>query len=65
MSDTIREAIEQQVLGPATVSVDGSSVTAKNTGELIDADRYLAGQQAVAQNHLGLRFFKLEPPRAG
>jgi hypothetical protein len=61
LSETIREAAQ----GPARVSADGTSVDAQDLSKLIEADRYLAAQQASDQTHFGLRFVRLDPPRPG
>jgi len=66
MADTIANNIERDAInGVASVSVDGTSTTAMSMEDRIKAARYLAGQQAAAQNHLGLRFVRLVPPGGG
>lgn len=63
---TVEEAIEQNALGPASVTnADGQSVSAKDIDQLIEADKYLKAQTAAVQPHFGLRFSKLVPPGAG
>jgi hypothetical protein len=62
---TIEEAIEKAALGPATVTIDGQTVTAKDIAQLIEADRYLAAKTAATKSHFGLRFTKLVPPGTG
>lgn len=66
MASTIPEAIaENAIAGVKNVTVDGVSATAMSVDEQINAAKYLAGQDAVAQNHFGLRFVKLVPPGGG
>ncbi|MBT9156524.1 MAG: hypothetical protein DDT37_01510 [Firmicutes bacterium] len=65
MSVVLENVIQKTATEPASVSVDGSSVTAQRVADQIKADRYLDGQRAVTKNHFGLRFVKLEPPGAG
>jgi len=65
--DTIQNAIEQNAVGPASTSVDGTSVQTRSIGEQIEADRYLSGKRAAAASRpaFGLRFTKLKPPGGG
>ncbi len=44
----LTDAIEAAAAEPAVVTVDGASVTARSLRELIEADRYLKEQQALA-----------------
>lgn len=54
LTDKIAEAID----GPASVSVDGQSVTQHNLAEIIAADRYLASKEITRKGKLGIRIFK-------
>ena len=63
--ETIEEAIEQNALGPASVTVAGQTVVQKDIEQQIKADEYLAAKQAAAKPHFGLRFTKIIPPGAG
>ena len=65
MADTIGTAIETNAVGPAKVSADGTSAEAQPIPDQIEADRYRASKAAKTQNHLGLRFRKLEPGGGG
>jgi hypothetical protein len=66
MSDTIADSLERDAVdGVQHVSVDGQSVTAMSVSDRIKAANYLAGQNATARNHLGLRIVKLVPPGGG
>jgi len=69
---TISEALLQNALGPASVSVDGSSVTAKTAADLIALRRELAAISAesadpdtFAGSGFGLRFAQIQPPGGG
>ena len=63
--ETIEEAIEQNALGPASVTVGGQTVVQKDVEQQIKADEYLAAKQAATKPHFGLRFTKIIPPGAG
>jgi len=65
MTEELSDKIERSAGGPRRVSVDGVSVEGQPIGEMIEADRYAKAQSATSRNHFGLRFAKLEPPRAG
>jgi hypothetical protein len=58
---TIEDAIEQNALGPASVTVAGQTVVQKDIEQQIKADEYLAAKQAAAKPHFGLRFTKIIP----
>ena len=63
---TIAEAIDTAARGPASVSTDKSTVTSKDISQIIEADRYLKADQAVANNDFfGIRFAQFAPPGAG
>jgi len=64
-SETIEEAIEQNALGPASITVAGQTVVQKDIEQQIKADEYLATKQAAAKPHFGIRFTKIIPPWAG
>lgn len=63
--ETIEDAIEQNALGPASVTVAGQTVVQKDIEQQIKADEYLAAKQAATKPHFGLRFTKIIPPGAG
>ena len=63
--ETIAEAIQQNALGPASVTVAGQTVVQKDIEQQIKADEYLAAKQAAAKPHFGLRLTKIIPPGAG
>lgn len=63
---TISAAIDAAAKGPASVTVDGRSVSTKDIGQIIQADQYQKAQQATtAAAGFGLRFAALKPPAAG
>ena len=63
---TIQEAIERAAIdGVASVSIDGTSVTAMPIEKQIAADNYLRQRAAVARNHLGWTFRKIQPGGCG
>jgi hypothetical protein len=61
MSD-LGDKIESAASGPKTVKADGVEVTSHDLDKLIQADKHLAGKEAVAKPNRGLRFNKLVPP---
>lgn len=63
--ETIAEAIQQNALGPASVTVAGQTVVQKDVEQQIKADEYLAAKQAAGKPHFGLRLTKIIPPGAG
>lgn len=63
--ETIADAIESTAMGPASVSIDGTSVQAQDLDKLIRADQHKAGKTAATRNHFGLRFAKTRPPGGG
>lgn len=63
--ETIEDAIEQNALGPASVTVGGQTVVQKDIDQQIKADEYLAAKRAAAKPQFGLRFSKIIPPGAG
>jgi hypothetical protein len=66
-TDDLSSRIESAAMGPARVTVDGTTGEARPIPDLIAADRYLSAKraQAAQRNHCGLTFRKLEPPGAG
>ena len=66
---TTSDALLQNALGPASVSIDGrGSVTAKNADDIIKARRELANianESADADFGFGLRYGQIVPPGGG
>lgn len=58
-SEEINDAIAENAMGPASVSVDGTSVNALDISKQIEAARYLKAQEAADKNHFGLRFVRM------
>ena len=67
MADEITpENIVDAALSPQSATVDGNSATARPIAEIIEADRYTSGKQAVGQRtNRGIRFNKIVPPGGG
>jgi len=61
-SPTPAEALRENAAGPASVESDGVKVRQLGLREQIEADRYLAGREAVRRPRRGLRFGKIVPP---
>lgn len=68
MSDETRsEAIEDAITDPAAASQDGRSATARPIRDLIEADQYLSGKEALSNGQSGwaaLRPARVVPPGA-
>lgn len=56
------ELIEQAAAGPASVSVDGSTVNARSIADLIEADKHLAAKKAAKKKSLGIRRIQIVQP---
>lgn len=64
--ETVEEAIESVATGMVSSSSEnGRSVQRVPLRDLIEADKYLAQKNRVAQAHFGLRFTKIIPPGGG
>lgn len=61
----LSDQIETNAKGPASVSVDGQSVSQHSLKDQIEADRYLASKKAQKAKGLGIKFHKIVPPGAG
>jgi hypothetical protein len=66
MPDEIRDKIDENARGPRRVRTEAGEVEAQNLRDQIEADRYLAGKDAVTsaanRTKRGLRFNKIIPP---
>ena len=62
---TIEQKIEENALGQARVTVDGTDVTAVDIEKQIKAAEFLAAQNAKEKNHCGLTFRQLTPGGCG
>ena len=50
MAQDIDSAIQQNAEGPKQASADGVSTQQQSLAEQIEADKYLAGKEAVSKN---------------
>lgn len=50
MADDLKDAIKQNAEGPESASTDGVQVKQHNLRDQIEADKYLAGKDAVSTN---------------
>jgi hypothetical protein len=55
MADEISDAIKNGAAGPKAASQDGRSMQARDLGELIEADQYLAKKCANTTPSAGMR----------
>jgi hypothetical protein len=66
MPDEIRDKIDENARSPRRVRTEAGEVEAQNLRDQIEADRYLAGKDAVTnaanRTKRGLRFNKIIPP---
>lgn len=65
---TADEAIKQNILGPASVSIDGrGTVSAKDVDQIIKGDQYAIAKANAAKRRssFGLQFAQVVPPGAG
>jgi hypothetical protein len=57
------DAIKQSAVAPASISIDGSTVTERSISEQIQADRYAKATQAAARrNAFPFRRLRGRPP---
>lgn len=65
MSTDLSSEIQAAAQEPKSVTADGVKVDQQSIGDMIEADRYLAGKNAANRTaSRGLRFNKLSPPGA-
>lgn len=57
----LTEAIAENAASPKSASADGVSVTQQDLGALIQADKYLKGQEAARSRKKGLQFIQFIP----
>ncbi|HJX11105.1 MAG TPA: hypothetical protein VJ733_11485 [Candidatus Binatia bacterium] len=60
-ADDIRDAIATSAIGPKSAQADGLNVQQHDLLDQIAAERHVAGQDAAAKAHRGLRFTKMIP----
>lgn len=63
MSD-ISDALQSKALEPASMSVDGQTVSQRSIADLIAADKYQRSVAATAAGRLPFSMRKLVPPGA-
>lgn len=63
MADTVEEALRENAQGPKRAQGDSGSVEQHDLKDQIEADRYLASNEA-AKKGLGVRMTKVVPPGA-
>lgn len=56
---TVEDAIKEALANPASVSVDGQSVSQHNLKDLIEVDQYLESKKQGKSNKLGIRVCKM------
>jgi hypothetical protein len=62
MSDpTPKPDVAAAAADPASISVDGVSVTTRSVEETIEAERHLASQDAAKGKNLGIAFRRIIP----
>lgn len=59
-ADSVEKLIQDAVNNPASVSIDGQTVSQHNLKDLIEADKYLESKKASRSNRLGIRIFKMQ-----
>ena len=64
MAEDLEQTIRDNASGPAKASNETGSVEQHPLRDQIEADRYLASKQAVANPKRALRLTKLVPPGA-
>ena len=66
MPDDLRTQIDTTAQNPKKVRTDAGEVETQNLKDMIEADKYLSGKDAVTSSstrkNRGLRFNKLIPP---
>ncbi len=64
---TVEAAIEQNALGPSSVTNGSQSVNQHSVKDQIEADRYLASKSAGANGlkGFGIRLQRIKPPGGG
>ena len=66
MPDQLRTQIDTTAQNPKRVRTDAGEVESQDLKDMIDADKYLSGKDAVTSSitrkNRGLRFNKLIPP---
>lgn len=64
MADELKDKILEDAQSPKRVRGDSGEVEQHDLKDLVEADRYLAGKNALKKKPFGLRFAQLVPPGA-
>lgn len=59
---SIEQAIRDNAAAPASITVDGQTVSEHSLPDLIAADKHLAARAAADSPTFGLRFARVVPP---
>jgi hypothetical protein len=62
MSDELRQKIEETAGGPKRVRTDAGEVESQDVGDMIEADKHLAGKRAMADPSRAVRRVCYIPP---
>ena len=62
MADDLKDTIRENAEGPAKAAGDAGSIEQHQLSDQIEADRYLASEEAAKSKRRGLQFNKLVPP---
>ena len=61
MADPLDKAIEDNAIGPKSVSGDAGGVEQHSLPDQIAADKHLASKRAMGSKGLGIKLVKLSP----
>jgi hypothetical protein len=64
MAESISDTIRDNAVKPASVSIDGQTVTQHSLRDQIDADVYLRNKSQSVRRTLPIRMAKVNPPGA-
>ena len=62
MADELKNAIEENALGPKSASGDAGSVEQHSLADQIAADKHLSSKEAMKTKGLGIKLLKISPP---
>jgi len=62
MTEALDSTIEEAAAAPKSAKGDQGEMEAHPLKDLVEVDRYLASNRAVAKVHKGMRFNQLKPP---
>jgi hypothetical protein len=65
MADSpLKDEITDNASGPKEMEGDEGRVHQHSLKDMIEADKYLSGQNSASNSNIGLRFRKISPPGA-